>query len=124
MLTEEQVNAKMNEIISLGQDILKAQARRNELCEQVQKHNKEKVEAKYPDIKSGDKVKVVSEYWNGTEETLIGYFGGAVMTSWDRYSTDINDIKIRIYKPKKDGSPSLRYADFYQVGIVSIEKVI
>ena len=124
MISEKEASDKLTQIIKLGQEIIDIKNQRNNLCLEVQEFNKQKVVSRWPEISKGDKVRLTySSNWDGKERSKDGFFGGAVVNSWDTYTTSINDIKIRLNQIKKDGTASMRYDDFYQDNIVSIVKI-
>lgn len=127
-MTDKELDDKRLEVVAINTEIQKLKSRKSLIVKEIQAENKERVFAKYPDIKEGDKVKIIYEpffYWNRSHERkeLIGFFGGAYLDSWDSDTTAIDAYKFRIYKVKKDGTQSLRNDRLNQDEIISITKI-
>lgn len=130
IFNESELQDKFNQVTDLSKTILTLTKERNELCREIICHNIEttisNIETKYG-VKEGDFVFVEKEGWwydkNKKSEFIEGYIGGAFNVSYDPMSTDITNIRLRIFKAKKDGSKSMRYEDVSPSMIINIQKI-
>ena len=130
IFNESELQAKLKKVTELDKTLLNLRKEKNELCREIICHNIEttmtNIEAKYG-VKEGDFVRVEKEGWwyhrDKKPEFIEGYIGGAFNVSYDEMSTDISNIRIRIFKAKKDGSKSMRYEDVSPSMIINIQKI-
>lgn len=127
-MTDNEYDKKFEEVTEINKKIRQLDKEKSNLILEIQAENKKRVLAMYPDVKVGDKVKVVYEDYfyykeKNTQNELIGYFGGAELSSWDKNTTNLDSLYITIFKIKKDGTTSLKKDSIHPNQIISITKI-
>lgn len=129
ILTDEQVS-EMNEEVAKRNDSIRkleheiSDYRQRIIANYIEQAKQEKLEG----IEFGDKVKVTRVQWGGwnRENTTVSEEGFLNTVFVDRFATvypSKDSVRFKFAKPKKDGSPSLRYFDYTASNIVKIEKI-
>ena len=129
ILNENELNEAYAEIRSINEKIRDLDKRKGEISQMLVQSAINKAKNRFPDIKFGDKVKVVREAhdWRNPKltETVIRYMGSYFLNrySYSDYTSYDKCIELELYQEKKDGTRSLRKDETYISSIVSIEKV-
>lgn len=110
-MTDKELSTNILEVSAIDNEIKKMKSRKADLISEIQEEHKKRILNNYPDIKIGDKVKVVYEpkfYWQAknVRSELIGFFCGVFLKVWDKESIDIKDFRFKFMKIKKDGTMS------------------
>ena len=130
MLNEIELKELHDEYSAISEKINSLRSRQLEIDLTINNNSKEVIASKFIPLEFGDKIKVVIRNFrpffekNYTYSEHIGIFGSWVLDG-HQYSTDngVGSVKLRLYQIKKDGTRSLKYDEFFNDNIVSIEKV-
>ena len=130
MFNEKELKELHDEYFAISDKIRELEHRQKEIDIAINNNTKERVASRFIPLEFGDKIRVTRKVLAGGLEvkynfyTYEGFFGSWVL---DGHQYDKNDgqglVRLRLYQIKKDGSRSLKYDEFYNGSIVSIEKI-
>ena len=125
MLTSEQLQQRNEELTSIKEQVDALNHKAWCIRKEIVQHNIEVAWSRFPGLMPGDKVEVEHKFWwdkeKPTKETL--YFHKFAVDAYRGDSTNPEDVWGFFFKTKKDGSKSLREANYPIGSIVSIEKL-
>lgn len=129
ILNENELNEAYAEIRTINEKITRLNIREGEIGKMLVQNAINKAKNRFPDIERGDKVKVVRSVYDwknpNATETVIRYMGSYFLSPYssaDYFNCD-KYIMLELYRPKKDGTRSLRKDETHVCNIISIEKV-
>jgi len=127
MLSKEQIEKLMDDIKSKKEHVTILNKEIRELEDKIIESNIETVQSRFPDLKPGDKVVVITQGrdWKGNEyeHTSDPLFFDKITSGRYWVSTSLSSITINFFRAKKDGTPSKRIEYFHYTDIARIEKV-
>ena len=129
ILNENELNEAYAEIKAINEQIRSLENRKDEISRMLTQSAINKAKSRYPDIRFGDKVRVVRGVYNWgnpkATETVIRYMGGFFLNryAYGDYDNYDNRVMLELYQEKKDGTRSLKKDETHIGNIVSIEKV-
>lgn len=125
MFNEKELKELHDEYFAISDKIRELEHRQTEIDIAINNNTKERVASRFIPLEFGDKIKVTTKiYPNNKTYEYEGFFGSWVL---DGHQYSHNDgqglVKLRLYQIKKDGTRSLKYDEFYNGSIESIEKI-
>lgn len=128
MLTKEEINAIRQEMEQIDDDIHTLEQEKSRLKQKLITNTFEIVDAKFPGLNFGDKVKVTREIRDFFDHELLQtvtetlYFHSRTVGAY-MDGTNTNQIKYEFFQCKKDGSRSKKTVQYWYMNITAIEKV-
>lgn len=125
-MTEQEIQAKIQEIHKLKDDIREKDRTIRGIEGEIRSHYVKEAEARFPNIQRGDKVIVTTRTWTAkgyiTNQTEPLFFTCA---RYNRFAYELNDsgIEFVFNQVKKNGEPSQKEVAFFRGHITNIEKV-
>ena len=130
MLTQDELKTIKDGIVKIEDEIRSLTDQKRDLRQKLVTNALEIVDAKFPGLNPGDKVRVTYQtidWWSMKpkgEVTEVLYFQERnVSGNWSVIDASTKDVYYNFFLVKKDGTPSKRRTSLWFEHILSIEKV-